>query len=78
MDSQLPSLHLHLALAKPIYPRAEYRVTHSCYETSKRATPATMTTSGLEVLEKSRSGTGPSGTVPRKQIFVSWKQKFVS
>ncbi len=39
----------------------------------KRAAPATMTTSGLEVLEKSRSGTGPSDTVPRKRIFVYWK-----
>ncbi len=35
----------------------------------KHAAPATMTTSGLEVLEKSHSGTGPSGTVPRKQRF---------
>jgi hypothetical protein len=45
---------------------------------SKRAAPATMPTSGLEVLEKSRSGTGPSGTVPRKRSFVSWKRKSVS
>jgi hypothetical protein len=33
VDSQLPSLHLHLALAKPIYPRAEYRFTYSRYTT---------------------------------------------
>ncbi len=33
---------------------------------SKRAAPAMMTTSGLEVLEKSHSGTGPSSTVPRE------------